>query len=75
MDKDRRQSALDVENYGKKVRDLEDVKRTLTGKLDEDKRRLADTGNYIKDLEEKSGNIERLYRDANRRNDSTLGEL
>lgn len=54
---------------------MENVKQNLSGKLDEDRKRLADTANYIKDLEEKSGNIERMYKDAAKKNSFALEEL
>lgn len=66
---------MEIEGYNRKVRDLEGIKQDLTGKIDEDRRRLADTGNYVRQLEEKSGNIERLYNDASRKNNAALQEL
>ena len=54
------------------MKDLESIKQDLAGKLDEDKRRLADTANYVRDLEQKSGNIEKLYKDAAKRNSFAL---
>lgn len=69
IEKERRNSAIGQDNFVRKVRELEGTKDDLMKKLEEDKQRFIKTANYIKQLEEKNQNAERLYSDAARKTD------
>lgn len=75
LEKDRRTSAIGQENFLRKVKELEGTKDDLMRKLEDDKQRFIKTANYIKQLEEKNQNAERLYSDATRKSELNAEEI
>ena len=75
IEKDRRTSAAGQENFLRKVKELEGTKDDLMKKLEDDKQRFIKTANYIKQLEEKNQNAERLYSDAARKSELNAEEI
>jgi chromosome segregation ATPase len=59
----------------RKVKELEGTKDDLMKKLEDDKQRFIKTANYIKQLEEKNQNAERLYSDAARKSELNSEEI
>jgi hypothetical protein len=59
----------------RKVRELEGTKDDLMKKLEDDKQRFIKTANYIKQLEDKNHNAERLYSDAARVSELNADEI